>query len=330
MTPGDDPALDEAIHRADLDALVRLIDARCESSDWEGVLRVRDRSRHALDTGRQLWPAATLAEYRLALLAPASQAATVLDEGSGRFTIGPLTEVVAQHHTWAELGALLEPGPRAALVAHERALRGEAIDGSELVDVLEIPYVLAPWEPGYCLATYRDASAEFPAPPDAPGGDEVTCGCAASRDGELFDDAVGAAARDLVEPWTASSNGHCDVVAVQGSASAALAALGVRTARLAPLALHQALRWMAWAGASGGAFGRRRGAALGRFGAWWLLAALTRVEWPPDPDELGAAAAKLRWWWFDAGEPAVGWRLQLCVEDPAGPMAWAISAADAA
>jgi hypothetical protein len=30
---------------------------------------------------------------------------------------------------------------------------------------------------------------------------------------------------------------------------------------------------MGWTAASGGAFGRRRGAAAGRFGAWWALAA---------------------------------------------------------
>jgi len=64
-----DDALDELIHRADLDGLVRMIDDRCDDRDWDGLLRVRDRARHAVATGRQLWPAATLAEYRLALLA---------------------------------------------------------------------------------------------------------------------------------------------------------------------------------------------------------------------------------------------------------------------
>ena len=120
----DDEVLDGLIHRADLDGLVRLVDDCCASRDWARLRRLRDRARHAVGTGSQLWPAATLAEYRLALLAPAPWAAGVLDEGSGRFTIGPLTEVVAQHHTWRELAPLLDPGPRAALVAHERALAG--------------------------------------------------------------------------------------------------------------------------------------------------------------------------------------------------------------
>ena len=169
--PEPDDVLAGLIHRADLDGLVRLVDDCCATRDWSRLRRLRDEARHAVGTGRQLWPAATLAEYRLALLAPAPWAAGVLDEGSGRFTIGPLTEVVAEHHTWAELAPLLEPGPRAAIVAHERALRGERIEPTTtagLPDVLELPYAIADWEPSYPLATYTDDGGEFPAP-DGPG-----------------------------------------------------------------------------------------------------------------------------------------------------------------
>ena len=66
------------------DGLVRLVDARCASGDWAALLRLRDRCAAATrETGRQLWPAATLAEYRLALLAPPEWAATVLDGDHG-------------------------------------------------------------------------------------------------------------------------------------------------------------------------------------------------------------------------------------------------------
>ena len=65
-----DKQLDDLIHRADLDGIVRMIDNRCSNNEWDGLLRVRDRTRSAVKTGRQLWPAAALAEYRLALLAP--------------------------------------------------------------------------------------------------------------------------------------------------------------------------------------------------------------------------------------------------------------------
>jgi hypothetical protein len=321
--------LDDLIHRADLDGLVRLVDDWCATRDWAGLRQLRDRARHAVGTGRQLWPAATLAEYRLALLAPAEWAAGVLDEGSGRFTIGPLTEVVAQHHSWAELAPLLEPGPRAALVAHERALRGEVIDAVDaLPNPLDLPYIVAAWEPGYCLATYHDDGAEFPSPPFPRRFVEAE---QAGAPRTVEDDAVELAVRQLVEPWTTSSNGHAEIVAVQGDASAAVHALGVPSARLAPLAPSAALAWLGWAGASGGAHGRRRGAAVGRFGALWVLAALGDAldDWPLPADELGELAGELRWWWWDAHEPPTGWQLQLAVDDPAEGMAWAISARDA-
>jgi hypothetical protein len=68
--------------------------------------------------------------------------------------------------------------------------------------------------------------------------------------------------------------------------------------------------------------------AAGRFDAWWAAAALSDLDWPPEPDELGAAIASLRWWRWDAHEPAVGWVLRLAVDDPAAGMAWAIDAHD--
>ena len=47
------------------------------------------------------------------------------------------------------------------------------------------------------------------------------------------------------------------------------------------------------------------------------------------PDELGDAVAALDWFWWDAGEPRLGWELQLAVADPTEGYAWAISAHDA-
>ena len=329
VTDRPDDDLDELVHRADLDGLVRMIDDRCRVRDWAGLLRVRDRSRHAVATGRQLWPAATLAEYRLALLAPAEFVGTVLDESdglSGRFTIGPLTEVAAQHHTWAELSPVLDRGPRAAFVAHERVLRGERIETDELPAVLDLPLELQSWEPDYALATYSDAGGEFPSPRLPDHWDDVE-----PVDAEILDDDAELAVRQLVEPWTTSSNGRVDVVCVEGDVAGALGALGVRRGRVAELDAATAIAWLAWAGASGGAHGRRRGAAAGRFGAWWALAALGDLldDWPVAPDELGELAADLRWYRWDAHEPEIGWQLQLAVEDPEEAVAWAILARDA-
>ena len=68
--------------------------------------------------------------------------------------------------------------------------------------------------------------------------------------------------------------------------------------------------------------------AAGRFDAWWAAAALADLDWPPDPDELGGAIASLRWWRWDAYEPAGGWVLQLAISDPAHGLAWAVDAHD--
>lgn len=330
MTATDDGDLDQLVHRGDLDGLVRMIDDRCVTRDWDGLLRVRDRARHAVETGRQLWPAATLAEYRLALLATPSYVAAVLDESdglSGRFTIGPLTEVAAQLHTWAELREHLGRGPRAAFVAHERLLRGEAIESAGLPDVLEVPFDIAPWEPNYQLATYSDEGADFPAPPLPSGWTAVEPHGDATR----LDDDVELAVQQLLEPWTTGSNGRVDIACVEGDHIAAIGALGVRRARVSPLSASEALAWIAWAGASGGAHGRRRGAAAGRFGAWWLLGALGDVldEWPIPPEKMGEIAETLTWYRWDAHEPASGWELQLAIEDPTEGIAWAVSARDA-
>lgn len=326
-----DDDLDALIHSGDLDALVRMIDDRCAASDWAGLLRVRDRSRAAVATGRQLWPAATLAEYRLALLADAEHVAVVLDETdglSGRFTIGPLTEVASQHHSWSDLVPLLAPGPRASFVAHERAIRGEQIDtdATDLAGVLDIPVAIQWWEPTYAVAVYSDAGAEFPAPDRPDDWSDLT----PSSGSEELDDEVELALRELVEPWTTSSNGRAEAVCVSGDVGAALGALGLRRARVCELAPDEALAWLAWAGASGGAHGRRRGAAAGRFGAWWLLAALGDLldDWPVDPDELGDLAADLRWFRWNAYEPDVGWSIHLAVEDPDNGVAWALVAQD--
>ena len=330
----DDEALDALVHRADVDALIRTVDDRTAAQDWAGLRRTRDRARAAVTTGRQLWPVATLAEYRLALLAPAEWAAPMIAEDAGLFTVGPLTEVIAQHHSWSELVAVLPSSPRSAVVAHERVLRGETIDDASiqtLPPVLELPYELAPWEPSYPLATYSDNGVEAPAPPvrtiaegrrfDRPDG---------WRPAVVDDEPADLAVRQLVEPWTVDSNGRADAIAVEGDVTDAVMALGIGGGTIAEIRLTEALAWMAWAGASGGAHGRRRGAALGRFGALWTLATLLDVvdDWPMPIDELGELAGELRWYWWDAGEPVTGWRLQLAAHDEANGLAWAISARD--
>lgn len=324
--------IDDLVHRADLDGLVRLIDSYGSSRQWDQLLLLRDRARAALETGRQLWPAATLAEYRLALWAPPEWAARVLDEESGRFTIGPLTEVAAQHHELAALRPHLPDSPRLGFIAHERALRGEVI-ADDVPNPLDLPFAVQPWEPAYALATYSDAGLEAPAPPMVAADRLVPVHLTEADEApDVVDDAVQLAVRQLFEPWTASSNGRVEVRCVEGTAAQAVAAHGVRHASLARLTPAEGMAWLAWAGASGGAHGRRRGAAIGRFGAWWLLAALVDLvdEWPIDPAELGELAASLQWSWWTAHEPHLGWEVRLAIEDPAERYAWSITALDTA
>ena len=331
-----DDHLDGLVHRVDLDGLVRLVDDRCRDHDWAGLLRIRDRCAAATrETGRQLWPAATLAEYRLALLAPPAWAAVVLDGEAGRFTIGPLSEVAAVHHTWAELAPHLDGVPIATFLAHERAIRGEVIDPATLVSlppVLDIPAGPRPWEPAYPVSTYTDAGAEHPEPPSSGTLESVAVDRTSTEIDAMVidDDATELAVRQLVDAWTASSTGRAEVACVEGTHLDALGALGVRSARVVEIPATEALARLAWAGASGGAHGRRRGMAIGRFSTWWLLGALGDLhdDWPPSDEEVGELLAALRWFRWDAHEPPGGWRLQLLVANPDEGVAWAINASD--
>lgn len=311
---------------SELDDLIREVDALCSRRDWDGLVALRDRCRAALQRGKQFWPAASFAEYRLALEAPGPWASAVVAEpGAGRFALGPLSEVAASTHTWAELAG---PGPQLGLAAHERVVRGEDLEGvAGQPNALDIPLRLQSWEPGYPVAAYQAYEAEFPTPP-APAlggfGDRVAPAPV------VADDEAVRALVDLAGAWTTESNGRAEAVAVQGDAAGAVAALGAPRVRLAALSGQDGLAWMAWTAASGGAHGRRRGMATGRFNAWWAVAALAGLldEWPLDPDEVGELVGEMRWFAWDAGEPETGWGLRLAVEDPAENRAWALLAAD--
>lgn len=329
--------IDAAVHRADLDQLIGLIDRLCHEGEFDALLMLRRAALHAIQTGRQLWPVATLADYRLALLAPAEVATAVLDD-AGRFTIGPLSEVIAQHHEWQQLEPHLDSTPIACSIAHERCLRGDIIDAESRADLppaLDIPAVLHDWEPAYPLAVYHHDSAEFPAPP-VPTTATMPAVVIPDRGAEVLDDDdVSLAIEQLVDTWVRDSNGNCETTCVIGDAADALGALGLRRARLAPITGAEALAHLAWAGASGGAHGRRRGMALGRYGAWWTVAALLGAleDWPLDPAALGEGVNALDWWWWDADEPLTGWNLNLVVSERDGgdeSLSWAIRAADAA
>jgi hypothetical protein len=320
----------ELVELGDVDELLRHVDRLCARRAWDQLVHLRDLCRAALERGRQLWAVASHAEYRLALEAPGRWAGAVVAPGAGHLALGPLPEVAASTHTWSELADHLPDGPTRTLTAHERVVRGEDLRGDPRIDprVLDLPARLEPWEPAYALAEYEAHRARFP-PPPLPPREDVRLPAPAPR---TDDPDATAALLALTRAWTTQSNGRADAVAVTGDALGAIAALGAPRARVAALDPATALAWMAWAAAGGGAHGRRRGAATGRFDAWWALAALAGwlEDWPVPPDELGEAAADLSWFAWDAREPDTGWRFHLAVEDPAEGLAWATAAVDAA
>jgi hypothetical protein len=323
------PDVVDAIEANDPAKLLRIVDGMCSARTWDDLVDLAARCRHAVVRGKQLWGVAYHADYRLALEGPPELAAAVAMSGGGGFTLGPLTEVAASTHEWAELEPYRPEGTTRTLVAHERVLHGEDLTTSTGIDrrLLDIPLVLTAWEPSYPTAAYRADRANHPTP-DTPAQVEVEL-TRAGRVVEHPDETD--SLLSLTETWVTESNGRSEAVAVEGTAREAVAALGPRQARMGETDLAGAMAWMAWAAASGGAHGKRPGAAAGRFAAWWALAALTDLldPWPPEGDALGEAGATLRWYLWDDLAPSTGWVLRLAVEDPEHGLAWALSAMDA-
>lgn len=315
MTEIGDPELEE---------LLREIGGLVSQRDWVGLMALRDRARAAHERGKQHWPAAAHAEYRLALEAPGEYAGRVITEGAGRFALGPLAEVAASTHAWAELGGHIPPGPLLSITAHECVVRADltAYDEGD-PRVLPIPVALQEWEPLYPVATYHPDKAEFP-PPAPPALEPVELPPPPPEWSTDVDEAR--ALRGLAATWLEESNGRAHALGTRGNALTAIAALEVPRARVAPISSADALAHMAWTAASGGAEGRRRGMAWGRYVAWECAAIVTGVE----IEELGDVIDDLRWYAWDAGAPDIGWSLRLAVEDPDNDVAWAIEATDRA
>lgn len=328
--------VEDAMRLGDLDELVRWVDRLGDARDWEALHETAIRCGSAFErTGHQLWPAAKRAYYRIALEAPGKWAAAAIQDDGGRFAWGPLTEVAASSHTWDELAPYLEPSPSAALFTHERVVRGECLDKEARAKLLirepivELPLSLSSWEPSYCLAEYFPDRFEDPRPP-LPSMTDVVVNKAGL---DVVDLDVDSALRALIETWVTGSNGSIAIASIEGSAEEAVGSLTHSQSQVvhwseATPAL--ALSHLAWAGSTSGAHGRRRGAALGRFGAWWALRALSGLpdDEPLSSEELGQAADELRWVLWSPNEPITGWQLHLAVEDPCEGLAWAIAASD--
>lgn len=311
----------DAIEVSDTDELIRVVDGLCENGEWDELVELKGRCREAVGRGKQLWGVEEHIRYRLTLEAPGPWAGASVSEGVARFSLGPLPEVAASTKTWAELEPHLEEGPWRDVTAAERVVRGESAG-----PIIDLPGHLAGWEPEYPVATYKSDKVDTPSP-DRPEVEDTEL----PPDFTPIQDPLSEGALfDLVQPWVTESNGQYETSAVEGTALEAIRALGLTRARVGEITTGEALRWMAWAGASGGAHGRRRGAAAGRFGTWWAIATLSDLDWPPDPGEMGTALDDLSFYWFDDGSPGTGWELRIAVEDTRSGLGWALAAVDAA
>lgn len=322
--------LQELIEAQDFNGLLRAVDGLVATRAWDGLVDLAERCEDAIERGKQLWPIAEHIDYRLALEAPAEYAGDVLVPGVGRFAPGPLTEVAASTHTWAELAPHIDTPQVAAFVAQERVLRGEELDGDESAHphILELPLHLTEWEPTYALATYRRDVVEVMEPwePKAPLTPVAVNSQLETR--RVHDDELEEALLDLVAPWVGESNGAARAVVVEGDAVSAVAQLAFGELRVGSLTTAEALQRIAWAAASGGVHGRRRGAALGRSLAWFVASLAAGTGWPVAPDDLGAALEQLNWFYWDEGGPEEGFVLRIAFEDPEHDVAAAIAATD--
>lgn len=326
--------LDSLIHRVDLDELVRYVDNTCSARDFEHLIEIRNLSRAAVNTGRQLWPIATLANYRLALYAPAHLAVRSLDDTARTFMPGPLSEILSVHHTWDELCDFLPQGPDRSLVAYERALRGDVIATDE-TDALDIPVTPCDWEPQYPIATYDDDGVHCDPPilsnPTTAYSSQTHNSHEFNKDCEIDDDDTTTAVRELFSSWTTESNGSVSVAVVDGSIRDVLTVQGLPDATTVSISTHEAFACLAWAGGSGGAHGTRRGMATGRFGAWWLCATIADIvdEWPLTDTESQHVITQLQWERY--AHPSLGingWVVHLAVHDPSTGVSVCINASD--
>lgn len=248
----------------------------------------------------------------------------MIDPGVLRFGLGPLTEVVAQRHAFADLAPHLD-ATVAPVVAQERVLRGEDLrdDPRAAGASDDPPLVLQPFEPAFVLPEYRAderLDGAVPHPVDVSAGTAAAAAPLEAEAGPPADVArLARALEDVVAPWTVQSDGAVQVRAVPGGVGTAVGAVladaGIAgPVPVGPVPTPTLLALLAHAGASGGVHGRRRGGAAGRAHAWWVarcatgLAAVDRL----DPDELEYRLEDLDRRAFRCpGEAA--WRLELAL-----------------
>lgn len=321
----------------DLDTLVQTANEMARDTAWVRLAAMREGALQSLNAGHQLWPLVARIDYLFALAGPEHLAGPAVSSPYARFAPGPLTEVAAVSHTWAALAREINEAHCAAIYAHERVIRGEMLAGhlEGLDHFLELPAQLFAWEPAYSLAAYEVDNYSFHAPTPETLGPPITIllQTPAPRVNTSLDNGtlrhIEEALRSLTEVWTTQSNGRCELAVADTDIEDVLGRLGPRQVALSKISSNQAIAEMAWAAASGGAYGKRRGAAAGRAGALWAAAAIAGLHWPPDFSQLGEAISEIEWYRWDTGAPDTGWRLQVAFHNRISGIAGAVEASDA-
>ena len=207
-----------------MNGLLHAIDGLCAARDWDALEDLADLCLEAVERGKQLWPIAAHIDYRLALEAPGDYAASVLDSDAGRFALGPLTEVAASTHTWDELAPYIEVPQAAAYVAQERVLRGEDLSDDRAIqaDTLDLPSQVVRLRADLCARHFLAADRRSGGTLGAAGrGHSVEVHPAP----EVAASGITEVLLDLVQPWTAESNGAARAVVVEDGAVAAASCL---------------------------------------------------------------------------------------------------------
>lgn len=297
----------DLVEAADLNSLLRQVDALSERRDWDGLMLLERMCRQAVERGKQLWPIAEHITFRLVLEGPPEIAGPLVVPGKARFAPGPLSEVAASTHTFAELAEHLSSSQAREMVAAERVVRGEDLsdDPRAHPQVLELPLKLLDVEPAYRVATFHRDHVEVQEPSHFGPWETST-----PSPGEIVgDEELEEALLDLVRPWFEESTGTAEVRVIDGDLRQAIGSLGSHEVAAAEIGFSQALELMAWAAAGGGVFGRRRGAAYGRFAGWWAVCQMCDLPWPPQAEEFSDRGSKLEWLAFDrTGDEPSGWR----------------------
>ena len=170
---------------------------------------------------------------------------------------------------------------------------------------------LLAFEPDYPLAEYKSDGVRLAEVVDAAAPWEETTGISAAG----VPDPRLSALRVPLDAWVSESEAKVKAVAVAGGIEEAIGAIGLSgPVSVRALTAQEAMARLAFAGASAGAHGRRRGAAIGRSAAWFALAGLAGLEWPPEPGDLERAIDAMEFAEWD-GHPGWTMRLAITVED---------------